>query len=247
MPQKQSTWARLIRGRDPLWTLKRHGVPATLRWLRRSAPYYLWLYVTPGGRRELRFDQLHAVETDGMMPRWEMGDVGPNLQYAVQYLPTKPKKFHALLTSLHINYPDFTFIDIGSGKGRTLLLAQQYHFHRSIGVEFVPRLCEIARRNLETCGCSAEVVCMDATQYTFPNDPLVIYMCNPFHTKPMREMVANLETSLAPSPRPIYILYWNAFYPEALNESPFFTLVAHRREEFAVFKSLPDESSSHLT
>lgn len=170
-----------------------------------------------------------------MVPRWEMGDVGPNLHHAVQYLPTKPKKFDALIRSLQLNYPDFTFIDIGSGKGRTLLLAQKYHFRELIGVEFVPRLCEIAGKNLEICHCPGEILCMDATQFAFPDGPLLIYMCNPFHTKPMREMVSNLESALARSPRPVYLVYWNAFYPEALNESSLLSRLAFRRDNFAIF------------
>lgn len=247
MSAKQSIWARVTHGRDPFWTLRNHGLPGTLRWLRRSAPYYLWLYCTPSGMHERRFDELHGVETEGMVPRWEMGDVGPNLRFAVQYLPTKPKKFNALLDSLHVNYTDFTFIDIGSGKGRTLLLAQKYHFRKLIGVEFVPKLCEIARKNLEICHCTGEIVCMDATQFAFPDDPLLIYMCNPFHAKPMHEMVSHLEQSLVQCLRPVYVVYWNAFHPEPFIESPFFRRMACRRDEFAVFKSLPEIPSAFLT
>lgn len=246
MPAKQTIWTRLTHGMDPFWTLKKHGVSATFRWLRRSAPDYLWLYCTPGGRRELKFDQLHGVETDGMVPRWEMGNVGPNLRFAVQYLPTKPRKFKALLDSLHIDYSDFAFIDIGSGKGRTLLLAQEYRFRRLIGVEFVPRLCEVARRNLEICHCRGEIVCMDATQYAFPDVPLVIYMCNPFSAEPMRQIVSNLEQSLALNPRPVYVIYWNAFHPEVLNDSPNFARVAFRRDEYAIFESSLDQQSPRL-
>lgn len=244
MSTRQSWWLRFTKGQDLLWTLKSRGISPTLRWLRRSAPYYLWLYCTPSGRHELKFDQVHGVETDGMVPRWEMGDVGPNLRFAVQYLPTKPRKFRALLDSLHINYSDFTFIDIGSGKGRTLLLAQDYHFHGLIGVEFVHRLCEVARRNLEICHCPGEIVCMDATQYAFPDDPLVIYMCNPFSAEPMRQIVRNLEQSLTLNPRLVYVIYWNAFHPEAFNENSSFSRIAYRQDEFAIFRSLTDKASA---
>ena len=209
----------------------------TTRWLRRAIPYHLWLHFTPSGRREWNFDRIHGVDTEGMVPRWEMGDVGPNLLHAVQYLPSKPKKFYALLDSLPINFVDFTFVDIGSGKGRTLLLAQRYHFHKTIGVEFVPELCETARKNLEICRCLAEIPCMDATQFDFPEGPLVVYMCNPFSAQPMRAMVKNLEHSLALSPRPVWVVYWNAIQSEAFLESPSFSLVDSRSDEYAIFKS----------
>lgn len=239
-----SPWHRLTRGQDLLWILRNRGFLGTARWLRRVVPYHLWLHFTPAGRREWNFDRIHGVDTEGMVPRWKMGDVGPNLLHAVQYLPSKPKKFYALLDSLPIDFPDFTFIDIGSGKGRTLLLAQRYGFRRTIGVEFVPELCETARKNLEICRCPAEILCMDATQYDFPDGPLVIYMCNPFDAEPMRAMVKNLEHSLDRSPRPICVVYWNALQAEVFLESPFFSLVDFRSDEFAIFKSLTGFSTA---
>lgn len=237
MTPVQSVWQRLTRGQDLLWILKHHGFLGTARWLRRSVPYYLWLYFTSAGWRERNFDQIHGVQTEGLVPRWELGDLGPNLRFAVQYLPTKPKTFYRLLDSLAINYSEFTFIDIGAGKGRVLLMASRYHFDKIVGVEFAPKLCEIARRNLEICHCPAEVLCMDATQYLFPDDPLVIYMCNPFGIEPMRQVAQSLEQSLAAKPRAVYVVYWNALHPQAFAESPHFARVAFRREEFAIFRS----------
>ncbi|MBZ5489392.1 MAG: class I SAM-dependent methyltransferase [Acidobacteriia bacterium] len=43
---------------------------------------------------------------------------------------------------------DFTFIDLGSGKGRALLMAAQYGFKRIIGVEFMPELHRVAQENI---------------------------------------------------------------------------------------------------
>lgn len=235
-----SKWTRLMHGQDLWWILRNHGFRGTIRWLRRSVPYYFWLHFSPAGHRERDFDKIHGVETEGMVPRWQMGDVGPNRRFAVQYVPTKPRKLYQLLDSLHIRHEKFTFIDIGSGKGRALLLASRYPFRRSLGVEFVPKLCEIARRNLEICRCPAEILCMDATQYIFPNDPLVIYLCNPFGLEPLQQLAKNLERSLAIKPRPVYVVYWNALHVQPFAESPYFTQIAFRPDEFAIYKSALD-------
>ena len=233
-----STLRRLTKGQDISWIVKNHGFLGTFRWLRRSVPYHLWLHFSRAGHRERDFDKIYGVETEGMVPRWEMGDVGPNLRFAVQYLPTKPKKFYSLLDSLRIKHSEFAFIDIGSGKGRTLLLARRYSFRRLVGVEFVPKLCETARKNLDVCHCPAEILCLDATQYVFPEGPLVIYMCNPFGIEPMQELARNLELSLTTSPRPVYVIYWNALYPQVFAESPCFSQIAFKRDEFAIFKAV---------
>jgi hypothetical protein len=222
---------------DLSWILKSHGILRTARWLRRSVPYYLWFHFTTAGRQERNFDQIHGVETEGIMPRGEMGDVGPNRRFAVQYSPTKPKMFYRLLDSLPINYSDFTFIDIGAGKGRVLLMASRYPFRRIVGVEFVPKLCEIAHKNSEICGSPVEIHCMDATQYVFADDPLVIYMFNPFGMEPMQKIAHNLEESLAARPRPVYLVYWNPSQLRAFAGSPYFAQVVFKRDEFAIFRS----------
>ena len=235
--QVSNLWRRLTRGMDPFWILKNYGFIGTVKWLRRGIPYYLWFHLTPSGRRERDFDHIHGVHTEGIMQVREMGDVGPNLRFAVQYSPTKPSKFHHLLNSLPINYSEFTFVDIGAGKGRVLLMASRYRFRRIIGIEFVPELCEIAKSNFESCRSPAEILCMDATQYIFPNDPLVVYMFNPFGTEPMRKLSQNLEQSLAATPRPIYLIYWNPLHPEPFVESSYFARIVFKRDEFAIFRS----------
>ena len=237
MIQIQSAWQRLTRGLDPFWILRNYGVLRTARWLRRSVPYYLWFHFTTAGRKERDFDQIHGVDTEAIMPRGEMGDVGPNRCFRVQFAPTKPKMFYRLLDSLHINYSAFTFVDIGAGKGRVLLLASRYPFRRIVGVEFVPEFCEIARKNSEICGCPPEIHCMDATQYVFPDGPLVVYMFNPFGIEPMRKLAHNLEQSVASRPRPVYVVYWNPTHLRAFSGSPYFAQVVFRRDEFAIIKS----------
>src|SRR5712664_2629304 len=107
--------ATITCGQDVLWILRNHGIVGAIRWLRRAAPYYAWLWLTPAGHKEVEFDRYHRIETDGILRRWEMGEVGPNLCHAVHYLPSKPKKFHQLLQRLPIEYSEFTFVDIGCG------------------------------------------------------------------------------------------------------------------------------------
>jgi len=47
------------------------------------------------------------------------------------------------------DFHDFIFIDLGSGKGRTLLMASDYPFRRIVGVELLLALHQIAQENLE--------------------------------------------------------------------------------------------------
>ncbi len=97
------------------------------------------------------------------------------------YQPTERELFHEMMDALaqlaRINFNDFTFIDLGSGKGRTLLMASDYPFRRIVGVELLPSLNQIAQQNLAqyhsaSQKCFAmESICADATTFTLPEGP----------------------------------------------------------------------------
>ena len=64
------------------------------------------------------------------------------------YDPVKVSTFTKAIQCLKIRYEDFTFIDIGAGKGRALLMATSYPFKEIIGVEMFPYFKDIAERNI---------------------------------------------------------------------------------------------------
>lgn len=145
------------------------------------------------------------------------------------YQPTEREQFHDMMGALaqhtKISFNDFTFIDLGSGKGRTLLMAADYSFRRILGVELLPSLNEIAQQNLaqyhsESQKCFAiESFCADATTFALPEGALVIYLFNPFPESGLRRALANLENSLGANPRPIYVVYLNPQQETVLTET----------------------------
>ncbi len=61
-----------------------------------------------------------------------------------QYQPSEPTLFREIIESLPVPPDGFTFIDLGSGKGRTLLMASSFPFRRIIGMELLEELNAIA-------------------------------------------------------------------------------------------------------
>lgn len=119
---------------------------------------------------------------------------------------------------------DFTFIDLGGGKGRALLVASEFPFKKLVSVELSSELCEIARRNLETYRPALadlarfEVVCADATTYPVPSGNLVVYMFNPFGMQTMLRVVKRLATPDVTGARTIYVVYVRPLYGELFTE-----------------------------
>jgi hypothetical protein len=144
------------------------------------------------------------------------------------YQPTDPALFRWMMHTLQqlgqVNFPAFTFIDLGSGKGRVLLMASDYPFRRIMGVELLPALHQIAQENLvkyhsETQRCFAlEAIWGDAVEFTFPSDPLVLYLFNPLPEAVLRRVFSRLEQSLRELPRPLYVLYHNPLLEHVLAE-----------------------------
>jgi len=145
------------------------------------------------------------------------------------YQPTERELFHEMMAALEsetkINLSEFTFVDLGSGKGRTLLMASDYPFERILGVELLPSLNRIAQENLrqyhsESQKCFAmESICADATTFEVGAAPLIVYLFNPFPEPGLRRVLANLARSLSTNPRPVYVIYHNSQMESVLKEA----------------------------
>jgi SAM-dependent methyltransferase len=193
----------------------------------------LWEFVrdsTPERRRrrygDAEYDWEHRVNTTSAAVAWRDRLLGV---FHSPYQPTESALFHEMLDTLrqqtHSDFHDFIFLDLGSGMGRTLLIASDYPFRRIVGVELLPALHKAAQDNLgkyrsESQKCFAlESICADATEFPFPAEPTVLYLFNPFPEAGLRRMIANLEQSLREHPRAVYVLYHNPLLEHVLGES----------------------------
>lgn len=193
-----------------LWEFLRNSTPSRLRQRYGDADY----------------DWDHRVNTTSAAVGWHDRLLG--LLHS-PYQPTDPPLFHDMIEDLkqHTNrdLAEFIFLDLGSGKGRTLLMASDCPFQRIVGVELLPSLHQIARENLQRFQSKSqkcfvvESVCGDATNFPLPQNPLVIYLFNPFPEPGMRHFLKNLDQSLRQHPRAVYVLYHNPLLERVLLES----------------------------
>ena len=90
-------------------------------------------------RRGARFDRRYGVDTSGHIPLGKLGISSSNAVYGVPYEPVTPSYFSRMVESVTLAPGTHVFVDLGSGKGRALMLAASYPFKRIVGVEFSPR------------------------------------------------------------------------------------------------------------
>jgi SAM-dependent methyltransferase len=218
----------------------------------RSLLSSLWEFLvdsTPA-RRRLRFgdadyDWDYRVNTSSGALAWRDRLLGI---FHSPYQPTEPTLFKEmlddLLTQANLDASEFTFVDLGSGKGRTLLMASEYPFRRIIGVELLPALHAAALDNIaqykhEPQKCFAlEAVCGDAARFPPPEGPLLIYLFNPLPEPALRKVQANLAESLRRRARPIYVLYHNPQLERVFAESPAWRKTAGTHQ-YSIFTSAP--------
>jgi hypothetical protein len=179
------------------------------------------------------FDKAFGVDTFTETP-FVADDVGgPSAPQANGYAPVSLENFSLAMSTVKIRHEDFTFVDLGSGKGKALLLASDYPFRQIIGVELSAQLHRVAVENIaryrgasQRCH-NIESVCQDAIEFEFPLSPLVIFLANPFGPDILARVLDRLEASLASHPRPCFVVY---IVPEA-------AVVVRQRKSFIALDS----------
>ena len=181
------------------------------------------------------YDWRHNVETCGDVSVTSLGDVGENVDHAAPYMPSHPKFLDGTIRALGIDYSRYVFVDLGSGKGRVLLVASEFPFARVQGVEFSRVLHDIAARNVKQYSSrrqrcpNVEPIHGDAIKYEFPRSPTVIFMFNPFGPPVLVPVLRNLEESIARDPRDVLLLYMAPYYGDLIERETRLRLVSEER------------------
>lgn len=142
------------------------------------------------------------------------------------YQATDPAIFAEMMASVPGELGGYTFIDLGCGKGRALLLARDYPFRRIVGVELLPELLQAARQNVAHLPGEErsrfELISGDARSFAFPPEPIFLYLFDPFPAPVLSEVVSNLEQSMREQPRAVLIGYQNPVSEHVLASSATF-------------------------
>jgi len=158
------------------------------------------------------------------------------------YQPSDPLTFYEMMAQLVSNFRDFAFVDLGSGKGRALLMASDYPLRRIIGVELLPELHAIAEENVrkyssprQQC-CNFELHCGDARRFQLPPEPLVVFIFDSFPEDILREVIAEVERSVREAPRKVYLAYQNPVSERVVAEFSGVRKIAGTMQ-YAIFES----------
>jgi predicted RNA methylase len=166
------------------------------------------------------FDLAFGVRTSGLVAGRDLQSGHTHDRHATAYYGVAPSVFERLLERWRRTRPaasieDTTFLDIGAGMGRAVLLAAEMPFRRVIGVESQPALVRIARRNLTAWRKAGRSVApmriaeADVVEFDWPIGPAVVFLFNPFGAVVMRRFVRALARAYRDRAGQLDVLYVN--------------------------------------
>jgi SAM-dependent methyltransferase len=185
------------------------------------------------------FDQIHGTETSGLVPAADLVTGHPNDDHVTAYYAVAPSILRDLVERWRETPPPeppatYTFLDLGCGKGRAILLASEFRFREVIGVELNPAMAVAAQRNVElwTRAHAADstaqrispirVVHDDALAVTLPSSPTAVFLFHPFEEPVLKPLLRRIEAAFARRPGELDILYVNAEHGATLDDHPGF-------------------------
>lgn len=188
------------------------------------------------------FDQIHGTDTSGLVPARDLVTGHPNDEHVTAYYAVAPSILRSLVERWRTTPPphhmtDYTFLDMGAGKGRAVLLASEFPFRKVIGVELNAAMASIAEANVArwrrnhasdpTAPAIApvEIIHDDALNVPLPQTPTVIFLFHPFEDPVVQALLRHIESAFIGRAGDLDILYVNAEHGSTLNRHPAFHLL----------------------
>lgn len=185
------------------------------------------------------FDQIHGTDTSGLVPAADLVTGHPHDEHVTAYYGVAPSILRALVERWRETPPPqppstYTFLDIGAGKGRAILLASEFRFREVVGVELNAAMVKVAQRNVDIWTRAhatdptaqaispVRVVHDDALNLPLPARPTVVFLFHPFEEPLVAALLRRIETAFARHPGELDILYVNAEHADTFEKHPGF-------------------------
>jgi len=177
----------------------------------------------------LLYDITRGVSTHQYLQAEDLKIVGPNAKHSVLYMSSwtrviRKSTREAVSALYSLNQGPISLIDVGSGKGKVLLVWEEMYKNRKkfsiLGVELSPILSALCRDNLQKVDAqNSKLYEGDVLDFHFEtlNSNVIFYMYNPFDQVIMRKFLHKVK-SLMPKTSNVFIIYNNSEHHDCLIE-----------------------------
>ena len=167
------------------------------------------------------FDVKYKTDTCSWVGLDELAVDHRKKKHAFSYQQTHAVPLRKLLRKLKIP-PGKVLVDLGCGKGRVPLVASEFGFKETRGIELCPNLCDVAIKNFAIyrektqTNTNFVIVNKDVIDYEIKDDEEIFFLFNPFDNHVLEKFLQNVKDSLHRRNRGIWIIYRNARYRETI-------------------------------
>ena len=160
------------------------------------------------------------MRTAGYVPWWLLGEAGHARESNLGYGGCQPSCLRRALSTV-TDQERYTFLDLGCGKGRGLIVASEFSFRRVMGIEIDAALCRICRANAAAIRARfparpvIEVSEGDATVLALPPGDLVVFIYHAFGLALLQRLVERLM--VAGESRSLFVIYQNPVFGHVLD------------------------------
>lgn len=114
----------------------------------------------------------------------------------------------------------YHFIDIGCGKGRAVIVAENAGFRKVTGIELFDDLLRIAAENVKKYptkknDSSITLLHLNALNYNYENEPAIYFLFNPFTGNVLKEVLLRI---MQQTKSDTYFIYMNPKYASVFAE-----------------------------
>ncbi len=174
------------------------------------------------------FDLEFGVRTSGLVAGRDLKSGHKADRHNTAYFGVAPSVFREMIVRWRRLKPaaaidETTFVDMGAGMGRAMLLAAEFPFRKVLGVELNPTLAQIGRRNMALWRAARRakspmrMMCRDAAEFDLPEGPTVVFLFNPFGAPLLRRLVKKWDGRMRERDGQLDILYVNDEQGRVLN------------------------------
>ena len=107
---------------------------------------------------------------------FELSELGLSGHLGNKYQPLGYRRLKEVIKLGRIMNPGSTFVDVGCGLGRPILMALELGFQHAIGIDISSELIKGCKKNTHNKSKRVELFCCDSNDYNFPPGTLTIFL-----------------------------------------------------------------------
>jgi SAM-dependent methyltransferase len=204
----------------------------------RQAPH-----IAPNRHTAHPFDLKYGTDTAGYLSPEQLRDNQTNDAMNNGYSAVAPSVFRQAFLGWRATLSEstrveaYTFIDVGAGKGRALLLAAESPFRKVIGVELNKELSLVAEKNIAQWKrianprAKVRVIQQDALRFRWPGSPVLIYLNNPFDCALIEQLAVRIAAAAKAGSGLADLIYVNPGCADTLTRQGLFRLLWNEQFE----------------